>query len=334
MSKRLSAIVIAAVGVVLIVLVLVNNLFAVGPAFEEMIDDFRPALTDESIATLRADLDMLGGAVEEFQTGLAPALATQLGMEPAAFAGLMSEQFPAVMTGMAVVPEAAPTFVGIIDLLDEQQENFASADAIPTTSLPATSVPWGIVLVGLSFLGIGVYMFLTEARLASILAVVVGVLVVVGALGLSLTGKSADADALNDALKPVYTEETVTGAAQAVTAIEAMGGEMQTAMLPGLGGMLGMSEAEVQGFLGQQFPALATALGAMPEALERFNGVVSTFDNNLDNYDTLKPVAFSPIIWSVVIGALVVLIFGAITLRFKDETAAALADSKKESASV
>jgi hypothetical protein len=333
MSKRVSAIVIALVGVVLIVVALTQNLFAVGPAFEEMIDDFRPALTDESIATLRGDLDMLGGAVEEFQTALAPALATQLGMEPAAFSALMAEQFPAVITGMAVVPEAAPIFVGIIDLLDEQQENFAAADAIPTTSLPATTVPWGIVLVGLIFVGLGAYMFLTETRLSAILTVVVGILVVVGAFGLSLTSKSSGADALNEALKPVYTEETVTGAAQAVTALEAMGGEMQTAMLPGLGAMLGMTDAEVQGFLGAQFPALAGALGAMPDALGRFNGVVSTFDQNLDNYDTLRPVAFAPIIWTVIAGAFIVLVVGAVTFRFhKDEVEFVVAASEKESA--
>lgn len=58
----------------------------------------------------------LGGAVEEFQTSMAPALAAQLEMEPADFAAMVGEQFPAVANGMAVVPEAAPTFVGIIEI--------------------------------------------------------------------------------------------------------------------------------------------------------------------------------------------------------------------------
>ena len=62
-----------------IIVALARNLFAVGPAFEEMIDDFRPWLTDESIATLNADLEMLGGAVEEFQTSMAPALGATAG---------------------------------------------------------------------------------------------------------------------------------------------------------------------------------------------------------------------------------------------------------------
>ena len=148
----------------------------------------------------------------------------------------------------------------------------------------------------------------------AIIAVVVGVVVVLASFGLSLPGKSSDADALNDALKPVYTQETIDGAAQAVAAIEAMGGEMQTAMVPGLAGMLGMTEAEVQGFLGENFPAVAAALGAMPDSLPRFNGVVDTFSANLDNYDTLRPVAFAPIIWTVILGSLIVAIAGGVTL--------------------
>jgi hypothetical protein len=314
MSKRPSAIVIAAVGVVLIVVAVARNLFAVGPAFEEMIDDFRPWLTDDSIATLRADVDMLGGAVAEFETGLVPALSGQLGMDPADFQQLVGTQFPAVATGLQVIPEAAPTFVGIIDLLDDQQENFASADAIPTSSLPATTVPWGLTILGLAFIGLGVWMYMTQVRLSAIIAAALAAVVLVAAFALSLTGKASDADDLNEALKPVYTEETVTGAAMAVEAIGAMGAEMQTSMLPGLGQMLGMDEASVQAFLGQGFPGLAGALQSMPDALQRFQDVVATFDVNLDNYETLKPVAFSPIIWIMVLGSLIALVAAGFTL--------------------
>ena len=335
MKRRPAAIVIAAIGVVLIVVALARNLFAVGPAFEEMIDDFRPYLADAPIATLRADVEVLGTAVEEFQTTMAPALAAQLEMEGAAFNQMMAEQFPAVMQGMAVVPEAAPTFVGIGDLLDDQQANFRSADAIPTTSLPATTVPWGIVLVGLVFVGLGVYLYVAETRLAALVSLIVGALVVLGAFALSLPGKSGDADALNDALKPVYTQETIDGAAQAVVAIEAMGNEMQTSMLPGLAGMLGMTEPEVQGFLGAQFPGVAAALGAMPEALPRFNGVVDTFGANLDNYETLRPVAFSPIIWTVILGSLIVVVMAGLTLFWRrDPVAIAPAPERKEEPAV
>src|SRR3990170_3232687 len=61
------------VGAALIAVAVFRNLFAVGPAFESMIEDFRPWLTDDSIAALRTDLDGLEGAVTEFDTAMAPA---------------------------------------------------------------------------------------------------------------------------------------------------------------------------------------------------------------------------------------------------------------------
>lgn len=297
------------VGAVLIAVALLRNLFAVGPAFESMIKDFRPWLTDDSITALRTDLGGLEAAVDEFQTAMVPALSQQLGMTPEAFGGMMSTQFPAVATGMATVPQAAGSFGGIIDLLDVQQENFASADAIPTTGLPATTVPWGMVLAGALAISFGLLMASRKARVGAIAVLVLGVLLVVAPLGLSLLDKAQGADDLNAALKPVYNAELVGGASGALEVIGAMGAEMSESMLSGLGGMLGMDEAQVGAFLGANFPAVAGALGTLPDAMGRFTGMVGAFADNLDNYDTLKPVAFVPIVWTLIAagGALAIL---------------------------
>ncbi len=302
------------VGAVLITVAILRNLFAVGPAFESMIDDFRPWLTDESIAALRTDLNGLGGAVDEFQTDLAPALATQLGMNADQFGTMLATEFPAVATGMATVPQAATTFTGIIDLLDAQQENFASADAIPTESLPATTVPWGMVAAGAFAMVIGVAMAMGKGRAAAVAALVLGLLLVAIPFVLSLPDKAQGADDLNAALKPVYNEEMVTGAAGAVDVVAAMGTEMSEKMIPGLGLMLGMTDTEVQQFLGAGFPAIAGAMGTLPESIGRFNGMVGAFSENLDNYDTLKPVAFVPIVWTLVAAGAALVLLGGLGL--------------------
>lgn len=302
------------VGVVLIVVAIARNLFAVGPAFESMIDDFRPWLTDDSIAALRADLDGLGGAADEFQNGLAAALIAQLQTTPEAFGILMETEFPAVATGMQVVPDAVVSFTGIVDLLDEQQGNFASADAIPTESLPATTVPWGMALAGALAIAVGLIMGLFRERLGAILAVVLGVLLVVAPLVLSLPGKAADADDLNAALEPVYTPEMVQDASGALDVVGAMGAEMAEKMLPGLGGMLGMTGPEVEGFLGTQFPTIAGAMAGLPDAMGRFTGMLTAFSDNLDEYDVLKPVAFVPIVWTIIAAGAALLVLGGIGL--------------------
>jgi hypothetical protein len=82
---------------------------------------------------------------------------------------------------------------------------------------------------------------------------------------------------------------------------------MQTEMLPALAEQLGMSGDQLNAFLGENFPATAQALATLPDALGRFGGLVGNFENNLDNYETLKPVGFSSIIWTLFIGGLVTL---------------------------
>ena len=52
--RRVAAGLVVLVGVVLLISTFANNLFKVGSDFEEMIDDFRPMLEDEAIASARA----------------------------------------------------------------------------------------------------------------------------------------------------------------------------------------------------------------------------------------------------------------------------------------
>jgi len=46
----------------------------------------------------------------------------------------------------------------------------------------------------------------------------------------------------------------------------------------------------------------------MPESLPRFNAFVGIFDANLDNFETIQPVAFSPIIWTFLFGGVLIAI--------------------------
>ena len=304
-----SAALVLAVGAVFIVSVFANNLFEVGPAFEDLIDDFRPILTDEALATAEADVAGLGAVGEEFQNAVVPGMAQALGMSPEEFGGFMQQSFPDVANGAAALPEIGETFTGVIGTLKAEQARFASADAIPTESLPATTVPWSLFIVGILTVLIGGFM-VYRAKLGSIIAVVLGVALIVVPLILSLPGKASDADTLNENLEPVYTPELVQGAAGALQVVGAMGTQMQTEMLPALATQLQMAPDQLNAFLGENFPATAGVLTNMDAMSQRFDGLVTTFDANLDNYEVLKPVKFVPIIWTIIIGGIALLLFG------------------------
>lgn len=301
------------VGAGLVALTLISNLFAVGPAFEDLITDFRPALTQASIDTAKADIAGMSAVQEEFTTKLAPALSQQLKMTPAQFDGFVSAQFPAVAAGMGALPTVVPTFDGLINTLDKQRPLFASADAIPTESLPATTVPWALLGAGILVFLIGLAM-LRSPKAGGAVALVVGLLLLVLPLVLSLPAKASDADQLNANLEPVYNQTLVDNAAGALGTIGAMGDEMQTKMLPALATQLKMSPEQLQTFLGTNFPATAKALQTMPASMERFNGLVKVFDENLGNYETLKPVGLERLILILMVSGGVVATLGAVTV--------------------
>ena len=316
LPRKISGGLVILVGVVFIVVTLINNLFAVGPAFEEMISDFRPLLAEESLNTARADIAALDAAGLEFQTAVAPGMAQALGMTSEEFAGMVQSQYPAVAQGMQALPEITATFSGLIDTLDSQRALFESADAIPTDDLPATTVPWIITISGLLAIAAGVMLFM-PGRVWAIVAVVLGAALLITTFVLNLPQKAADADELNENLTPIYTQELIDGAEGSLAVIGAMGQEMQTKMLPDLAASLGVSSDELNAFMGENFPATAAAMQSMPESLPRFEAFVATFAMNLDNYETIQPVSFTPIIWMMVIGGILILLAGGYCIIIK-----------------
>ena len=309
-QRMASGALVVVAGIVLIASAFMNNLFEVGPAFEEMIDDFRPMLTDEALDTAKADIGGLSAVADEFENAVIPGMSQQLGMDPAQFGGFLNENFPAVAQGVAALPEISTTFSGLIGTLEAEQGRFASADAIPTESLPATTVPWGLLAAGVLAVIIGLVMF-GRLRLGSLMALVLGVGIVAVSAFLSLPQKAADADQLNENLEPVYTAELVAGAEGALGVVGAMGEELQTAMLPALALQLQMEPDQLAGFIGENFPAMGGVMANMDATMGRFQGMVTSFDSNLDNYDVLKPVKFVPIIWTLIIVGIALVVFGA-----------------------
>jgi hypothetical protein len=321
MQKRIAAIGVIVVGVVVFASAFTANLFTVAPAFEDLTDGFRDTvMTEESVTQARTDIAGLEAVAAEFESTVVPTLAAALEMDPASFAGFLQSEFPAVASGAAALPAVTAQFTDVINLIESQIDNFNQADEIPTGSLPATVVPWEIAIIGLLGVAIGLFM-LGGSRKAAIAAVVVGLLSVAGALVLSLVEKSNAADDMNAAFKPVYTEELVTQSQGALLVVGAMGDEMQTAMVPALSAQLGMPPDQMQAFIGETFPATAAALQSMPDAMGRFQGMVGAFDAQLDNYNTISDAALTPVAWVVVIGGVLTAAFGLWALFARKEDA-------------
>ena len=305
---------VAVVGAAFIILTLTQNLFRVGTDFEALTTDFRPVMQDESIQGYQAGIEGLAAAGEEFQTQLMPALSLALQMSPEQLQAFMADQYPATAQGMAALPQLTTEFGGLVTMLDQQQSNFESADAIPTSNVVAQTVPWGFFVFGLAALGLGIWAIAGHVKFTSTAALVLGVVVIVATFAMAMPSKASDADDLNAALKPVYTTETVQQAQGGLAVLGAMGNEMSTSMLPGLAEAMQLTPDQLNAFLENSFPATAQALATMPEALASFDEMATVFDQNLENYDTIKPVDMSNLVWALIGGSLLLALAGAFGL--------------------
>ncbi|HEX2894077.1 MAG TPA: hypothetical protein VHO29_08760 [Marmoricola sp.] len=298
------------IGAAFVAVTLAANLFNVGPAFDRLTNDFRPIMTQKAIQTDRQDIASLQAASTEIQNKMMPALAQQLGMTPAQFSTMMTSQYPDVSKGLAAVPQITPSFSSLVTTLDEQRPYFKAADAIPTSSVPATSVPWSLFAVGLLTAGLGVWVWF-RPRGSAIVATVVGAALIAVPLALNMPHKASYADTMNDNLKPVYTPQLITQANSSLATLSAMGTEMQQKMLPGLATQLKMSPEQLNTFMTQNFPDTTAALATLPASLGRFQHLVQTFDGRLSDYnDTLEPVSFVPIVQFMIGGGVALFLLG------------------------
>jgi hypothetical protein len=308
--RRTAGAIVILVGAVFIGSVIVNNLFSVGPAFERMSDGFRPAMQSGPIAQFRSDLQGFGAVNGEFNGPAGQQLAGALNMTPEEFQAFMAQQYPDVAKGMQQLPAIVQQFQGVVNTLAAEQGRFAKADAIPTSNLPATTIPWAMLVAGIVLVGLGIWIVVRPIRAVAVVAIALGAALVIAPLLMNLPSKAQAADTMNDHLKPVYTAQLIASGKAALATVGAMGQQMQTKMLPDLGAQLNMSPGELQAFLQQNLPATAGALQAMPDAMARFQSVIGTFDQHLSDYRTLTPVAFVPIVWTIVVGGIVVVIAG------------------------
>ena len=311
MRKWALGVAVALAGLSLIALAAIPGLFGVAPRFNDLTSNFKPAMTASNIAELRADLGGLTAAQAQFVNQAVPGLAQQLHMTPAQLSSTLAQQFPATMAGMQAVPATSAQFTQVLNLLDSQIGNFQQADSIPAGSIPPTVIPWVLLVVGLVLLLVAA--FLRRWWRAG-LAVVIGAVMVIVPFTMSLPGKALAADAMNTALKPVYTAQLVSGAQQSRHTMSAMGTELQTKMLPALGQMLNMPAAQVESFLGTNFPALGSALQNFPTSIRQFDDLVGTFDRSLTDYNDIKSTEFTPIVWTMLAVGGFVLLAGLIEM--------------------
>ncbi len=191
-----------------------------------------------------------------------------------------------------------------------------AAVAIPSKSISTTVVPWLLLGSGVVFIGLG----LARARITSAVAVGLGALMIIGVFAFSLPSKTSDADALNRAMKPFFTQQQITATRGAMTQLNAMATELTGPVLNAIATAQHVPASQLIGTFTGQFPALAKAVIALPDATDKVTGLTATFERNIGNYNKVAPFHFLAATWVVVVAGLLVMVGGAIPLLLSDET--------------
>ncbi|HEX9713720.1 MAG TPA: hypothetical protein VGB52_14345 [Actinomycetota bacterium] len=327
MPRRTVGAIVSLVGVTFLVVVLGNGLFGASSAWEDLSDDVRPGYTDEAIAGLRADAQQLRALTNEFGNSVLPTLAQALGISEAELTTRFLGQFPATAQGVLTMPQIANALDDRAQLLEEQQANFRSADAIPTASRSSIAVPWFITITGILAIIAGLLM-MQPGRAVPALLGVLGVIMLAVPLVTSLPQKAADADALNEAVVPIFSNVSIDATAGSITTLRAMAVELEQGLVPGLAQQLGITAEQAGQFVQTNFPAIAAALTETPQTLARLEAANELVAANTGEFAEVREVPNRMIAWTVVIGGIATILLASIALM-TNEAAVARAENRR-----
>lgn len=259
---------------------------------DDLTDTWRPVFTDQGLAQARTDIDAFAAFSEQFQGATLPALAQQLGMTPAEFTSFAAANFPATSAGVAGLGEIVPFFDQVVSGLEANQDEFRLADAIPTKDLPATTVPWILIILGLVAAGAAVAGLARPHGTATALAVTgaVGVVAIVASLLLSVPAKSQAVEDITDDFRTTFSVAGVAQARQGMDTVTGMANELGNDVIPALATALGATPEQLTTSLATQFPAVGTVLGDLPALLSRFEGLVSGLEGSAEAFGRIDSV--------------------------------------------
>jgi hypothetical protein len=293
-------------------------------AGEAATDLVRPELTEDGLASHRADFELTRAATDALYEELLPAYADELGFSPAVFASEVLPGYPA-LAALADPAARADTYrfaEGIVANLEAHQDDFAEADAIPVGWLPMTAGPWVALAAAALVVGAGAWAALRGGRAPLVTLVVLGALAVVGPLAARYPQK---ADAADDLLATLdVTPEIAAQTRELLVTAQDAQAELEGRFLPDLASGLGLTQPELDADIATRFPAVATGRDELPAVFARYERRVEIREGGLEVIPEAKRFPLGAVTWwAVVPGALLALAAGIALVTARTGRAAA-----------
>lgn len=315
MLRRVIGVLFVIGGVTLIVVPAAEHVWSGAPPASSMVNSFKPVMTTASLRSMRADLQQLGAGDQQLATQVLPALAAKLHLTPAELQHVMATKFPAAATGIAQIPTIVKNFGGVGNVVQSQLANFRQVASFPTGAVPISALPWGLLAVGAAAMVLGALMLWRKSTNVALVAALVGVAVVVGALALSLPHKAVSTDHLISDMRPVISSTSANAMGHSLTVVGAAVTQLEKQVLPFVATQTKTPLPALMTFIETQFPAVGTTLKNMPSTSATFAGLQKVIAGNVSNYERAAAIpSVTFLVWIVVGVGLLLLLGGTVAL--------------------
>ena len=301
--KKISLILVLAVGLIWAAASFLFNLWGKGASVDELTKSLKPAFTNAGIAQAQKDVTTVKGVVNELKGTTLPFLVKTLAPQdvPVVVAGA----FPAVGVALGTndpygkpyadhriyLDHAADYLSFVATSLKSQQGNFADAQAIPTKDIGTIGLAALFLALGVVILIVGWLLFSKPGlgRPLAILTAVLGVVVIVVTYVLNVPGKTQSVDDLTNAFRPVFTTSatplSIATAQKYLDGVTAADAELRSTLLDRLSDLIQpkLTKDQIATTLTQVSPKVANALYGKDSVDTKVTPLVGI----LDRFDAL-----------------------------------------------
>lgn len=138
-----------AVGLIVVSGVLAGSMYSKASSADQMTTAFKPVFSTQSAQQARADTNTVKAMATELTQKALPGLVTALHMTSAQMSGLMTQQFPAVATGVSQLPQIVQRMDAATSLIEGNVDNFNQSASIPWSPGSMVTMVWLMVIPAL-----------------------------------------------------------------------------------------------------------------------------------------------------------------------------------------
>lgn len=307
----------ATAGVFLLAVPFALSLFGRTAAGERVTDNFRPLFEPANVKQTRSGFNVLVAAGVDLNEKALPGIAQALSMSPPQLSAFLQQNFPDVATGAQQLPAITKGFDGLLTKVEANEKNFHSADMIPISALPITSVPWIYIGIGTAFIVAGGLTIrgANGRRRAGLVAVAaISAIAILLPVGASFFSKVDAADALTTDLATSMSPAGVQQFRSGLGVVERMANELSGKLLPALSKTMAITPEQLNQFLAKNFPDLAAGVAQLPALLDKFNGIVTTMERSVADFKKTSEIPFPVLPWLMFVPGVVIALGAAASL--------------------